>query len=52
MCLLMHAGKSSQVLKNLVTDLGVMKKGECHKLTRKNDGIRPFEVGRCLLIPG
>lgn len=45
MCLMLHGGKSSQVLKDLVTDLGVMKKGEVHKLTRKNDGIRPFEGG-------
>ena len=45
MCLMLHGGKSSQVLKDLVTDLGVMKKGECHKLTRKNDGVRPFEAG-------
>jgi ribosome production factor 2 len=45
MCLLLHGGKSSQVLKDLVTDIGVLKKGECHKLTRKNEGIRPFEGG-------
>jgi ribosome production factor 2 len=45
MCLMLHGGKSSQVLKDLVTDLGVLKKGECHKMTRKNDGIRPFEGG-------
>lgn len=45
MCLMLHGGKSSQTLKNLVTDLSVMKKGECHKMSRKNDGIRPFEGG-------
>lgn len=45
MCLMLHGGKSSQTLKDLVTDLGVMKKGEVHKMTRKNDGIRPFEGG-------
>jgi ribosome production factor 2 len=45
MCIMLHGGKSSQVLKNLVTDLAVMKKGECHKMTKKNDGIRPFEGG-------
>ena len=27
MCLMLQGGKSSQVLKDLVTDLGVMKKG-------------------------
>jgi len=45
MCVMLHGGKSSQVLKNLITDLSVLKKGECHKMTRKNDGIRPFEGG-------
>jgi len=45
MCLMLHGGRSSQTLKNLMTDLGVMKKGECHKMSRKNDGIRPFEGG-------
>jgi len=45
MCLMLQGGRSSQVLKSLVTDFGVMKKGECHKLSRKNDGIRPFEGG-------
>ena len=45
MCLMLHGGKSSQVLKDLVTDLAVMKKGECQKLSRKNDGVRPFEGG-------
>ena len=37
MCVMLHGGKSSQVLKNLITDLSVLKKGECHKMTRKND---------------
>ena len=45
MCVMLPGGKSSQTLKDLVTDLGVMKKGEVHKMTRKNDGIRPFEGG-------
>ena len=45
MCLMLHGGKSSQTLKNLMTDLSVLKKGECHKMSRKNDGIRPFEGG-------
>ncbi len=45
MCVMLHGGKSSQVLKSLITDLSVLKKGECHKMTRKNDGIRPFEGG-------
>ena len=43
MCVMLHGGKSSQVLKNLITDLSVLKKGECHALTHNvgaNDHLK------------
>jgi len=43
--LLLHAGKTSQVLKDLLTDLGTLKAHESLKLSRTNEGVRPFEVG-------
>ena len=41
--LLLHGGKSSQVLKEVLRDVGRVKRGECQRLTRKNQGVRPFE---------
>ena len=43
--LLLHGGKSSAVLKDVLTDLSALKRGECLKLSRKNDSVRPFESG-------
>ena len=41
--LLLHGGKSSQVLKDVLRDFARVKRGECHRLTRKNPDVRPFE---------
>jgi ribosome production factor 2 len=43
--LLLHSGKTSGVMKSLLCDLGAMKAGESLKLSRKNEGVRPFEGG-------
>ena len=43
--LLLHGGKSSAVLKDVLSDLGALKRGECLKLSRKNEAVRPFESG-------
>jgi hypothetical protein len=29
----------------VLTDIATLRKGECVKLTRKNDNMRPFEAG-------
>lgn len=42
---LLHGGKTSAVLKDVLTDLSTLRSGECVKLTRKNEGVRPFEAG-------
>jgi hypothetical protein len=43
--LLLHGGKTSAVLKDVLSDLGALKRGECLKLSRKNEAVRPFESG-------
>ena len=43
--LLLHGGKSSAILKEVLSDLGALKRGECLKLSRKNEDVRPFETG-------
>jgi ribosome production factor 2 len=43
--LILTGGKSSAVVKSVLTELGSLKKGECLKLTRKNEQVRPFEAG-------
>lgn len=30
---------------DLITDIGVLRKGESVKLSRKNDNVHPFETG-------
>lgn len=42
---LLHGGRSSAVLKDVLTDLAALKRGECLKLSRNNDTVRPFESG-------
>lgn len=44
-CLMLHGAASSQTLKDLLTDLAKIKGQEAHKMTRKNEGVRPFEGG-------
>jgi hypothetical protein len=43
--LLLHSGRTSATLKALLNDLGALKAHECLKLSRKNEGVRPFEAG-------
>jgi ribosome production factor 2 len=43
--LLLHSGRTSAVMKSVLSDLGALKAGESLKLTRKNEGVRPFEGG-------
>eukprot|EP00218_Dolichomastix_sp_CCMP3274_P011107 CAMPEP_0170143804 /NCGR_PEP_ID=MMETSP0033_2-20121228/13122_1 /TAXON_ID=195969 /ORGANISM="Dolichomastix tenuilepis, Strain CCMP3274" /LENGTH=309 /DNA_ID=CAMNT_0010380275 /DNA_START=15 /DNA_END=940 /DNA_ORIENTATION=- len=42
---LLTNGKSSQVMKDVLTDLHILRKGESVRLSKKNDGIHPFETG-------
>ena len=43
--LFLHGQNSSQILKELLSDLASMKTLEARKMTRKNPGVRPFEGG-------
>ena len=43
--LCLQGNASSEVLKNVLTDLARIKGQEAHKMSRKNPGVRPFEGG-------
>jgi Uncharacterized conserved protein len=43
--LCLQGNASSEVLKNVLTDLARVKGQEAHKMSRKNPGVRPFEGG-------
>ncbi|XP_047312924.1 ribosome production factor 2 homolog [Impatiens glandulifera] len=43
--LILHGTKTSQVINSLLTDIYHLKKGNAIKYSRKNDNIRPFEIG-------
>lgn len=43
--LLLHGNKTSQITKDVLTDIHKLKFREALKLSRKNDDMRPFEPG-------
>ncbi|KAG2498091.1 hypothetical protein HYH03_003849 [Edaphochlamys debaryana] len=44
-CLFLHGNQTSQITKDVVTDLFQLKRLEGVKFTRKNENVRPFETG-------
>ncbi|GFR40757.1 hypothetical protein Agub_g1369, partial [Astrephomene gubernaculifera] len=43
--LFLYGNQTSQVVKDVLTDLFQLKRLEGHKFTRKNENVRPFEPG-------
>ncbi|XP_047338619.1 ribosome production factor 2 homolog [Impatiens glandulifera] len=43
--LILHGTKTSNVINALLTDIYHLKKGNAIKYSRRNDNIRPFEIG-------
>ncbi|XP_073291908.1 ribosome production factor 2 homolog [Primulina huaijiensis] len=43
--LILHGTKTSSVLNSAMTEIYHLKKGEALKYSRKNENIRPFEIG-------